>query len=87
MVEEAVHARFPKSRELLTKVKELPHGFVRVVICALHRRRWAQNIGDERRMTNFLICHKFNEEAVLGCETSSDKFLDGELGQAIVEKV
>ena len=38
-------------------------------------------------MTDFLIRHKFDEEAVLGCETSSLKFLDGEFGQAIVEKV
>ena len=66
----------------------LPNGGTRVVVCALlWRMRRSQHVANQGRVTNFLVSHKFNEEAVLSSKASSFEIGNGELGKAPVKQV
>ena len=87
MVEEAVDAGFAEAGELLAEIDEFADRGVRVVIGALDRCLRAKDVGDQCSVSRFLVCHKFDEEAVLGGESCSFEICDGELGKPVMEEI
>lgn len=87
VLQEAVDTRLAEASELLAEVKELANGGIWVVVRALHRGCWAQDVAQQGRVADFLISHELNQESVLCGETCSLKFLNREAGEAVVEEV
>ena len=87
MVQESVDTRFAKSGELLAEIDEFSNGFVGVVVCALNWCLCTKDVCEEGSMTDFLVGHELNEEAVAGSETSSLELLGGKGSKTIVEKI
>ena len=87
MSQEPVDTALTESCQLLAKVDVLADRVVRVVVGALRWRSCTEHVGDESRVANFLVCHEFEQETVLGCETCCFELCGTEASKAIVEQI
>lgn len=86
MVEERGR-REEESRYLLREVDELADGVEGIGVVALLRAVALQERLNERRVHDFLLCHKLKEVALLGVDACLVELVVGELREAIVEQV
>lgn len=86
MVEERGR-REEESRYLLREVDELADGVEGIGVVALLRAVALQERLNERRVPDFLFCHKLKEVALLGVDACLVELVVGELREAIVEQV